>query len=110
MAPVIEDFGSQMCQPALLDKLKVFEPALLSVAELCLGECQEDKPVEQGDVSRRHLLPGNDNTAVNGCSLAPFVVVDIDFGSSRAVPYTLEELSLLKVNVILVLIQMDDSI
>ena len=95
-----------MRKPSLLDKLQILVVPLLLVAERCLAECQEHKPVEQSDVGGRHLLTAHHNPAVHSRGLAPLVVVHIHPRTPRAVPYSFKELPLLQIKVVLIFIEM----
>ncbi len=95
-----------MRKPTLLDKLQILVVPLLLITERGLAERQEHKAVEQGDVSGRHLLTAHHNPAVHSRGLTPLVIVHVHPRTPSAIPYSLQELPLLKVKVVLIFIKM----
>ena len=79
---------------------------LLLVRELASRELQEDESGKESDIRCRHLLTREDDTGVNGSRLLLLVKIHIHASATGAVPQTLQKLNHLRVDIVLVLVNM----
>ena len=103
---VLEYLRREVRQSSLLDPLQFLEPSLLIIVELGLAEGEEYRTAEECDIGCRHLLSGHDHSGIHSRDLSLLVVVYVDPRSTCAVPDTFEELSLVKIKIVLVFVQM----
>ena len=107
---LFENFESQVRQSQRAHFKQHLIIQLLLVRELTSRKLQEDESGKESDVRCRHLLTRKDDAGVNSRRLLLLVKIHIHASATGAVPQTLQELNHLRVDIILVLVDMRQGI
>ena len=107
---LFEDFERQVRQSQRAHFKQHLIILLLLVRELTSRELQEDESGKESDIRCRHLLTREDDAGINGSRLLLLVKIHIHASATGAVPQTLQELNHLRVDIILVLVNMRKGI
>ena len=103
---LFEDFERQVRQSQRAHFKQNLIILLLFVRELTSRELQEDESGKESDIRCRHLLTRKDDARVHRSRLLLLVKIHIHASATGAVPQTLQKLNHLRVDIVLVLVNM----
>ena len=107
---LFKDFESQVRQSQRAHFKQHLIILLLLIRELASRELQEDESGKESDIRCRHLLTRKDDAGINGSRLLLLIKIHIHASATCAVPQTLQKLNHLRVDIVLVLVNMRKGI
>ena len=107
---LFENFECQVCQSQRAHFKQHLIILLLLVRELTSRELQEDESGKESDIRCRHLLTRKDDARVHRSRLLLLVKIHIHASATGAVPQTFQKLNHLRVDIVLVLVNMRKGI